>query len=317
MGKMIYAVPVKFRDYYEVLGVPRTATAEEIKRAYRKLARRHHPDLQPPAQRAKASERFQEINEAHEVLSDPEKRAKYDALGPNWKSGMDFTQEPGPGRGAPGEGIEWGEFSQFSDFFNSIFGGSAGGGGGGRRGGVRFTMPGRDVEAELPLTLDELLRGGKRRITVHGDRSLDVDIPLGVRDGTVLRLAGQGEPGAGGGPPGDLFLRVRTSPHPRYRIAGDDIEMDLPLWPWQALLGSEVRIDTPDGAVNLKVPAGTQSGRRLRMRGRGLPRKGGARGDFYAVPTIVIPEDPSAAEREAYEALRRHASAPADRPARG
>jgi len=311
-------VPVKFRDYYEVLGVPRNAKPEEIKRAYRKLARKHHPDLHPPGQRAKASERFQEINEAHEVLSDPEKRAKYDALGANWKSGMDFTQEPSPGRGTPGSGgpVEWEDFGQFSDFFNSIFGGSAGGTRGARRGGTRFAMPGLDVEAELPLTLDELLRGGKRRITLNGGRSLDVDIPLGLREGTVLRLAGQGEPGVGGGAPGDLFLRVRPVPDARYRVTGDDIEMDLPLWPWQALLGSEVRIETPEGAVNLKVPAGTQGGRRLRLRGRGLPRKGGARGDFYAVTTIVIPENPSAAEREAYETLKRHASSPGDRPAR-
>jgi curved DNA-binding protein len=307
-------VPVKFRDYYEVLGVPRTAKPEEIKRAYRKLARKHHPDLQPPAQRGKASERFQEINEAHEVLSDPEKRAKYDALGANWKSGMDFTQEPSGGRSAAGSGgsAEWEDLGQFSDFFNSIFGGSAGRTG---RGGVRFTMPGRDVEAELPLTLDELLRGGKRRITLNGNRTLDVDIPLGAREGTVLRLAGQGEPGAGGGPPGDLFLRVRPVPDPRYRLSGDDVEMDLPLWPWQALLGSEVRIETPEGPVNLKVPAGTQSGRRLRLRGRGLPRKGGARGDLYAIPAIVIPENPSEAERKSYEELKRNASAPADRPA--
>ena len=312
-------MPVKFRDYYEILGVPRTATAQEIKRAYRKLARKYHPDLQAPSERAKASERFQEINEAHEVLSDADKRAKYDALGANWKSGMDFTQEPGPGRSEGGsEGpAEWEDLGNFSDFFNSIFGGSPGRPRRAGRGGVRFTMPGRDVEAELPVTLEELLRGGKRRITLNGDRSLDVDIPLGMREGSTLRLAGQGEPGTGGGPSGDLFLRVRPVPDPRYRVAGDDIEMDLPLWPWQALLGSEVRIETPEGPVNLKVPAGTQSGRRLRLRGRGLPRKGGARGDFYAVPTIVIPEQPSEAEREAYEALKRNASAPADRPARG
>jgi curved DNA-binding protein len=230
---------------------------------------------------------------------------------------MDFTQEPGSERHTPGAGesVEWEDFGQFSDFFNSIFGGSAGRAGA-RRGGIRFTVPGRDVEAELRLTLEELLRGGKRRITLNGNRTLDVDIPLGAREGTVLRLAGQGEPGANGGPPGDLFIRVRTGLHPHYRVAGDDIEMDLPLWPWQALLGSEVRIETPDGPVNLKVPPGTQSGRRLRLRERGLPRKGGTRGDFYAIPTIVIPENPSAAEREAYEALKRHASSPADRPAR-
>jgi len=315
-------VAVKFRDYYEVLGVPRTATTEEIKRAYRKLARKHHPDLQPPAQRAKASERFQEINEAHEVLSDPEKRAKYDALGADWKSGMDFAQEPPSGESAAGASgqAEWGDFGPFSEFFNSLFGrpeGPGGRGGRGGRGGIRFTVPGNDVEAELPLTLEELLRSGRRRITLDGGRTLDVEIPAGAREGTVLRLSGQGRPGEGGAPPGDLYLRVRSVPHPRYRMNGDDIEMELPLWPWQALLGSEVRIDTPEGPVSLKVPPGTQSERRLRLRGRGLPRKDGTRGDLYARAAIRIPEKPSAAEREAYEKLKKAASAPADRPAEG
>ena len=321
---------VKFRDYYEVLGVPRTAPADEIKRVYRQLARKHHPDLQPPADRAKASERFKEINEAYEVLSDPDKRDKYDALGADWKSGMDFTPPPGAGAGprsSPGagwttvdassfEGMDDG-MGGFSDFFSSIFGqgGARSRGRRGARGGVRMTMPGPDIEAELPVTVEELLRGGKRRISLDGGRQLDVEIPKGARDGTVLRLAGQGGQGINGGPPGDIYLHVRVAPHPRYRVIGDDLEVDLPLWPWQAVLGGAVRIDTPDGQVTLTIPSGTQSGRRLRLRGRGLPRADGGRGDLYAVVRIVVPERPSAAEREAYEALRRGASVPSDRPA--
>jgi len=312
---------VKFRDYYEVLGVPRTATPEEIKRAYRKLARKHHPDLQPPGERTSASERFKEINEANEVLSDPEKRAKYDALGPDWKSGMDFSTQPGqPGAGwSTAEPEDGQEFGAFSDFFSSLFGRQSGFGGGRGRaaaGGTRIVFPGSDVEAELPLTLDEALRGGRRRITLPGGRTLDVRIPLGAREGTVLRLAEQGEPGMGGAPPGDLLLHIRLIPHSRYRVTGDDIEMDLPLWPWQAVLGAQVRTETPDGVVNLTIPVGTRAGQRLRLRGRGLPKgSGGDRGDLYAVAKIVIPEKPTAAELEAYEMLKRNASAPADRPA--
>jgi curved DNA-binding protein len=305
-------VPVKFRDYYEVLGVPRSATAEDIKRVYRQLARKHHPDLKPAAERARASERFKEINEAYEVLSDPDKRARYDALGANWKSGMDFTPPSGAewrphgnGRGAA-RTEEWQDVGGFSDFFASIFGQPTGRSGGR---GVRITLPGSDVEAEVPVTLEELLRGGRRRITMEGGRHLDVVIPVGAREGTVLRLAGQGEPGLNGGPPGDLYLRLRLIPHPRYRVRGDDLEVDLPLAPWQAVLGTEVRIETPDGPVTLKVPAGTQSGRRLRLRGRGMPRPDGSRGDLYAVVRIVVPERPSAAERAAYEALQREAVA--------
>jgi curved DNA-binding protein len=303
---------VKFRDYYEVLGVPRTAAADEIKRVYRQLARKHHPDLQPPAERAKAAERFKEINEAYEVLSDPDKRAKYDALGANWKGGVDFTPPPGYGRGDFQNGHPE-DFDGFSDFFGSIFGRESRGRAG--RGGVRVTMPGADVEAEMPVSLDELLHGGRRSIRV-GDRSLDVTIPLGARDGTVLRLAGQGERYTDDGPRGDLYIRLRLIPHPRYRVVGDDLEMDLPLWPWQAALGADIKVDTPDGEVTLKVPAGTSTGRRLRLRGRGLPRGKDARADLYAVARIVVPERLSAVEREAYETLKKHASAPADRPPR-
>ena len=306
---------VKFRDYYAVLGVPRTATADEIKRAYRKLARKKHPDLAPPADRAKATEEFQAINEANEVLSDPEKRAKYDALGPNWKSGMDYSPPQDHGGAAPD--IQWEDLDGFSDFFASIFGESAGRARGrARRGGVRMEFPGADVEAEMPITAEELLRGGRRRITL-GSRGLDVEIPVTARDGTVLRLAGQGEPGHGGAVAGDLYLRLRLVPSPHLRVAGDDLELDLPLWPWQAVLGERVRVDTPDGQVVLTIPPNTPAGRRLRLRGRGLKRADQSRGDLYAVIRIEVPEPASAAEREAYEALKRGSQAPHDRPAKG
>ena len=303
---------VKFRDYYEVLGVPRTASADDIKRAYRQLARKHHPDLKPAAERTQAAERFKEINEAYEVLSDPDKRGKYDALGANWKSGMDFS--PHDGERGHAATAEWEDVGDVSDFFASLFGRGTGRT---SRGGVRVTLPGSDIEAELPVTLEELLHSVRHRITLNGSRSLEVEIPRGAREGTVLRLAGQGEPGVNGGPPGDVYLRLRLIPHPRYRVAEDDLEMDLSLWPWQAVLGAEVRIETPDGPVTLTVPPGTQSGRRLRLRGRGLPRADGSRGDLYAIVRIVVPERPSAAEREAYETLKQRATVPVDRTAGG
>jgi len=306
---------VKFRDYYEVLGVPRAATPDEIKQAYRKLARQQHPDLQPKEQRASAAERFKEINEAYEVLRDPEKRAKYDALGQNWKNGQDFTPPPGARtRGAGGESVQWEDFDGFSEFFSSIFGGAAPGGAR-RKSGGRVVFPGSDVEAEMPVSLEELMRGTRRRIQL-GDRTLDVEVPLGTRDGTVMRLAGQGEQGMGGGPSGDLYLHIRMAPDPRFRTVGeDDLERDLTLWPWQAVLGAKVRVETPDGAVALQVPGDTVAGARLRLRGRGLPRRDSTRGDLYAVVRIAVPKSSTPAEREAYQALERAASAPADRPA--
>jgi curved DNA-binding protein len=322
-------MPVKFRDYYEVLGVPRTASADDIRRAYRKLARTHHPDLKPQAERAKASEAFKEINEAYEVLSDSDKRKKYDALGADWKNGQEWTPPPGwggaPGGGRPGGaggGASWEEFGDFSDFFNSLFGGHgarAGRRGRGRAGGggFRVSMPGMDVEAEMPIGLAELIQGGRKRITLGEGRQLEVEIPKGARDGTVLRLAGQGEPGGEGAPAGDLYLRLRFDSPDGVRVDGDDLEMDLPLWSWQAVLGAEVRFETPEGAVKLKVPAGSVAGGRLRLRERGLPRPGGGRGDLYAVITIAVPAKATDAEREAFEALKRASSAPPDRPAEG
>ena len=264
---------VKFRDYYEVLGVPRTATAEEIKRAYRQLARKHHPDLQPAAERAKAAERFKEINEAYEVLSDPDKRAKYDALGANWKGGMDFTPPPGAERRRRRRASFREDVGGCQRLLRLALRRRHGAPAAGRACAV--TMPGSDVEAELPVTWRSCSAAAKRRITLDEGRSLDVEIP---RRRARRHRAAAGRSGraaaSNGGPPGDLFLRLRLVPHPRYRVAGDDLEMDLPLWPWQAVLGAEVRVDTPDGPVTLTVPAGTQSGRRLRLRGRGLPRAG-------------------------------------------
>ncbi len=304
---------VKFRDYYEVLGVPRSASADEIKSAYRKLARKHHPDLQPAAERLAATERFKEINEANEVLQDPEKRKKYDALGADWKNGSEFTPPPHarrPGGGSPDEA----DLDGFSDFFEAMFGGASGRGARAGR-GFRFTRPAMEIEAELPVTLTDLLHGARRRIGLEGGRNLEVEIPLGARDGTVLRLAGQGEGGGSGGPAGDLFLHLRLTPDARFRVEGDDLEMSLALWPWQAVLGGSVRIETPEGPVTLKVPKGTEAGQRLRLKGRGLPHKDGSRGNLNASIRIVIPKKPSADEVAAYEALQRTATAPTDRPA--
>jgi curved DNA-binding protein len=227
---------------------------------------------------------------------------------------MDFTPPPGAARGATPGSAEWEEVGDVSDFFASLFGRAAGRGG---RGTARITLAGIDVEAELAVTLEELLRGGKRRLQLPGGRTLEVEIPPGVRDGTVLRLAGQGEAGANGGPAGDLFLHVRLVPDPRYRVTGDDLELDLALTPWQAVLGDTVRVETLDGPVTLTVPPGTQSGRRLRLRGRGLPRGNGQRGDLHAVVRVVVPERPSAAEHEAYEVLKRATVGAGDPPASG
>jgi len=213
---------------------------------------------------------------------------------------------------------DWGGFGDFSDFFEALFGQAAGQTRRGRRPGggrTRMALRGSDVEAELPIAMEDLLRGGKRRISLDGERTLDVEIPRGARDGLVLRLAGQGQPREAGGPPGDLYLRLRIAPDPRFRVEGDDLVMDLPLWPWQAMLGAEVRVDTPEGPVRLKIPPETQSGRRLRLRGRGLPRRDGTRGDLHAVVRIVLPARPGPQERAAYEQLRRSSREPADRPA--
>jgi len=297
---------VKFRDYYEILGVPRDAKPDDIRRAYRKLARKHHPDVVPPAERAQAEEEIKAVNEAYEVLRDPKKRQRYDALGANWKAGDDFA----PPNGGMPPGGQYVDFDDFSDFFSSLFGDL--GGRPRRQARARGPVRGRDIEAELALGPEELMAAGKRRLTLGAGRAVDVEIPKGARSGTVLRLAGQGNPGT---LPGDLYLHLRVHDDGRYKVEGDDLAMDLLLWPWQAVLGATVRTHVPDGQVDLKVQPRTVAGTRLRLKGRGLPRADGSRGDLYAVIRIAVPSDPSPEETKMYEALRDSGHAPKDRPA--
>ena len=304
-------MPVKFRDYYEILGVPRTASTDEIKKAYRRLARKHHPDVNPGDKTAE--ERFKEINEAHEVLSDPEKRRRYDQLGADWKQGADFTPPPGwqtyqvnmEDLGDLGD--FFGGMGGFSDFFTTLFGAA------GRRAPrtaksrAGFTVKGRDSEAEISLSLQEAHRGGKRTIALQGpdrQRQLEVNLPMGVRVGTVIRLAGQGNPGTAGGPPGDLYLKVRLEPDSLFAPVGeDDIQIDLPVAPWEAVLGARVRVPTLDGAVEMSVPPGAQSGQKLRLRGQGLNRRDGGRGDQYVRLKVVVPTRPTERERDLFSRL--------------
>ncbi len=290
-------MPVEFKDYYKTLGVPRTATGEEIKKAYRKLARQHHPDV---AKGAKSEERFKEANEANEVLSDPEKRGRYDALGPNWQ--QQFAGGPGPGHG----GARWthgrpgadpfGETTDFSDFFRTVFGGAGFEPNGGERGRSRVRRPGDDLEQEVEVSLAEAYRGAERAFEIRGGagaRTLEVKIPAGVRDGQRIRLAGQGSPGAGGGPSGDLYLRMKVSPHPFFRRDDDDLRADLPVALHEALLGAEITVPTLKGPVSLRVPPETQNGRTIRLAGQGMPRtkeRGGGHGDLYVTVKVVLPQ---------------------------
>ncbi|HEV7807208.1 MAG TPA: DnaJ C-terminal domain-containing protein [Solirubrobacteraceae bacterium] len=314
---------VAFRDYYETLGVPRDAGPEDIRKAYRKLARRYHPDVNKDAG---ADDRFKEISEAHEVLRDPDKRERYDRLGANWKAGEDVSGAAGwedavgrgargrgrpSGRGAPsggfGDGVRvefgGGDGTDFSDFFGDLFGGGLGGG---RRGSI-FDGFGegraRDQEAVLELSLEEAAAGGRKRLAID-DREFDVDIPPGVRDGQRLRVRGGGEGATGDGEAGDLLLRVRLKPHPRFRVKGDDLYVDLAVAPWEAALGAKVPVQTLTGSAQLSVPAGSSSGRRLRLRGEGLPTASGGNGDLYAVVSIKVPKKLTAKERKLFEQLR-------------
>lgn len=299
---------VSYKDYYKLLGVERTASAEEIAKAYKKLARKYHPDLNP--NNTEAEEKFKEINEAYEVLKDAEKRKLYDHLGPDWQHGQQF-------QGAPGfENMQFNFNGQsmggagFSDFFETLFGQA---GGAGRRGGFgpdpfgNFSARqrrGRDVEAEISLSLEDALHGGRRTITLggaQGERTLEVNIPAGIHEGGKLRLAGQGE-AAPGGSAGDLYLRIKYLPHAQFQVEGDNVLYDLPLTPWEAVLGSSVRVPTLDGAVDLNIPAGTSSGRRFRLRGKGMG-SAGARGDQLVRAMIKSPETLTDKERELWKSL--------------
>jgi curved DNA-binding protein len=296
---------VAFQDYYETLGVPRDATSEEVRSAYRKLARRYHPDINKDTG---AEERFKEVAEAYEVLSDPEKRERYDRLGANWRHGDDVSGASGFngfGRGGSQGDVRF-EFSDggFSDFFESLFGGAGGrpGAGAGGAGGLRIR--GTDQEATIELSLEEAAAGGPLRVSLADGRDFTVDVPAGVREGQRIRLAGRGGPGIGDAPAGDLFLRVRFRPHSRFRVHGDDLRVDLPVTPWEAALGATVEVQTLGGATSIvRLPPGSSSGRRLRLRGKGMPSRGGGHGDLYAVVQIRVPKSPSERERELFEEL--------------
>jgi curved DNA-binding protein len=291
---------VKFKDYYETLGLSRGAGDDEIRQAYRKLARKHHPDVNPGDKTAE--EKFKDINEAYSVLSDPQKRKQYDALGQNWKQGAEFRPPPD----WQNVRVDFGDIEGlggFSDFFESVFGR-----GGGRRPGADFTRRGSDVESEIGITLEEAHRGTTRNIALRTpdgqQKSIHVNIPAGVSSGQLIRVANEGEPGAGGGPPGDLFLAVRIEPHPIFRVLNEgNLEMDLPVAPWEAALGTTVRTPTIEGPVELTIPPQTQAGRRLRLRGQGLNRRSGGRGDQYVRVEIVNPPSLSPQERDLYQRL--------------
>jgi len=295
---------VGFKDYYEVLGVARDARDEEIRSAYRKLARTYHPDVNKDPD---AEDRFKEISEAYEVLRDPEKRERYDRLGANWRAGQDVSGAPGYEdlfrQGAFGDSVrvQFGEESGFSDFFQSLFGGRGAARGGSGVDG--FTTRGADHEAVLELSLAEAAAGGKRRLSLADGRSYEVTIPTGVRDGQRIRLAGEGGRGHGGGPSGDLFLRVRIQPDPRFRLEGYDLHLNLPVSPWEAALGATVPVPTLTGTARVRVPAGSSSGRRLRLRGQGMPDAQGGHGDLYATVQIMVPKKPSRKEHTLFEQL--------------
>jgi curved DNA-binding protein len=296
-------VAVGYHDYYEALGVPRGASADDIRRAYRKLAREYHPDVNKDPG---AEDRFKEVAEAYEVLRDPEKRERYDRLGANWRAGQDVSGAQGFRDGGYRDvRFDFGEGGDFSDFFESLFGARPHANGA-RRGADAFggfVMRGADHEAVLDLTLEEAAAGGRQHITLGDNRGYDVEIPAGVRDGQRIRLAGEGGPGADGGPSGDLFLRVRMAPHPRFRVERRDLHVDLPVSPSEAALGAQVPVPTLTGTARVRVPAGSSSGRKLRLRGEGMPGPRGGHGDLYAELQIVVPKQLDERERELYEQL--------------
>jgi len=311
-----------YKDYYATLGAKKDASQEEIQKAYRKLARKYHPDVNKDPQ---AEIKFKEIGEAYEVLKDPEKRQKYDQFGSAWNRARQ-TGAPPPGwenvhfdfgQG----GFDFGDLGgmggggdRFSSFFEMLFGGS---GPGGRRGagaagpggfGGFGPQAGGNTEATLPLTLEEALRGGTREITITDPstgqrRNLSVKIPAGVRNGQKIRLSGQGGQGFGGGTSGDLLLKVEIQPDPRFRVEGSDIHTAVAVTPWEAALGGEAEVETPTGPVRVKIPAGSSSGRKIRLRGRGLSQAGGGKGDLLAEIRIMVPEQLTDRERELYEQL--------------
>ncbi|MCB1866631.1 MAG: DnaJ domain-containing protein [Chromatiales bacterium] len=307
---------MQFKDYYDTLGVKRSATADEIKRAYRKLARKYHPDV---SKEPDAEARFKEVNEAHEVLKDPEKRAAYDQLGANWKAGQDFRPPPDWDTGFEfrGGGFTDADARGFSDFFEQLFGqrgGFAGGGvhRGAGRGGMR--VAGEDHHARTQIALEDAYAGATRSLSlrlpevdggghvVSRARTLNVRIPKGVTEGQRIRLQGQGGPGIGGAPSGDLYLEIQFAPHPLFTAEGRDVHLTLPIAPWEAALGAQVPVPTLGSTLTVAVPTGARSGQKLRLKGRGLP--GNPAGDQYVTLQINAPPAQSDALRDAYAKLR-------------
>lgn len=310
-------MPVEYKDYYKTLGLKKDATAAEIKRAYRNLARKHHPDV---SKSADASKRFKEINEANEVLGDPEKRRRYDQLGPDWEryaqAGTGFPGGGFPGGGfrrsspggftftygGPGGGADqFGDGQGFSDFFRTLFGAQAGPSGAAGNGRAR-ARAGADSEHELEVTLIEAYRGAERTLELRREdgpaRTLNVKVPAGVRDGQRIRLAGQGGAGVAGAPAGDLFLRVKVRAHPLFSRDGDDLRAELPVALHEALLGGDVSVPTLKGRVALRIPPETQNGRTIRLAGQGMPRRDGGSGDLYVTVKVVLPQKLTDEERK-------------------
>ena len=299
---------MEFKDYYDTLEVKRDATKDEIKRAYRKLARKYHPDV---SKEADAEARFKQVGEAYEVLKDPEKRAAYDQLGANWQAGQDFKPPPDWDQGFEFRGDGFTD-TDFSDFFESLFG---------HRGDQRarrqrdFHARGMDSHARVQIDLEDAYHGGNRRLTlkhsvlgadgrpVLKERTLNVRIPKGVRQGQHIRLANQGGAGTGEGNAGDLYLEIEFARHPFYHVEGRDVYLDLPVTPWEAALGATVKAPTPAGVVDLKIPANSVSGRQLRLKGRGIPAK--QPGDLYVVLQVTLPAADTAAARQAYREFER------------
>jgi curved DNA-binding protein len=299
---------MEYKDYYKILGVDRKASQDEIKRAYKKLARKYHPDV---SKEADAEARFKDVNEAYHALKDPQKRKAYDELGSRWQQGQEF--HPPPGWEARGGGFSPEDLHGFSDFFAEIFGGAGGPGRGFHFEQRNFRMRGQDLHATIEITLDDAYHGGSRSISLQAPdideqgsvrqrtRQLNVQIPKGIREGQQIRLSGQGGPGMGGGQAGDLYLQVQFAPHPLFHADGRDIFLELPITPWEAALGIRLSIPTLGGRVEMKIPPGSQSGRKLRLKGRGLPGK--PAGDQYLVLRIETPPADTPEAKELYRKM--------------
>lgn len=305
-------MPTSQRDYYDILGVNRSATPDEIKKAYRKLARQYHPDLHTGSRKGEMEKKFKELNEANEVLGDPDIRKKYDRHGHRWQDAEAYEkarQQAGAGRRSGPEFTTEKNFD-FGNVFENLFGGRSRGGAGFRGGAA----PGQDLETDARLTLREVLTGVTRRVEVTepggpngrtASRSIDIKIPAGVQDGTRVRVSGKGASGRGGGKQGDLYLRVHIEPDPVFRREGADLHVTLPVWPWEAALGADVLAPTLAEPVRVKVPPGSRADGKLRLKGKGLPTASGGRGDLFYTLQIVMPASTSDEDRKLYEQLSR------------